>query len=533
MVVCMTLLRMLKSPPNALTVWRSHYAPPRPANIVIRDVVVRYSDGPALMVSGNSTQISDCAFEWNDWTGVGGSWPLAVPTQGKAHRATTVWVDDNDLLALSRLSFSNNGAAQSINAGAHANVSVRVELCSFQSQLSLQDDGAFVEGGGTPSTFYQRNWGTSTGKAGLRWDGYFPGTLGGAMVENVVWNASALMIKGDQHNVTRNTVFDGADIASGHAMHDRPRYQDHTSPLDNLTIPSAHIGAGTKEFNPLANQKSVFTRNIFDAVAISGAHPEHNATIPGQWSGNMIGTDTPNGKGVAFDIKAELRNPYHMDFRPCPNSSAASLGVGAYPPWTPTDETYWIPGRRELAVASTPLPPHGAIGVHRNTDLMFLPAIMAISHAVYFGLAGSASPLDRVATLVGPLNNVARLPQHASAAAMGVVVADTDYAWRVDTVIAGGEVHTGTVWHFATGNQSSCAIAPNPPPRPGPGPAPMACPAAEEQYCPGDAHTGVQKLGKCYTCVCKFSRELEEAGCYTGAGNGGRHAFIETFCGPT
>ena len=86
---------------------------------------------------------------------------------------------------LSRLSFSNNGAAQSINAGGtNANVSVRVEMCSFQSQLSLQDDGAFVEGGGTPSTIYRRNWGTSTGKAGLRWDGFFPGTLGGVMVRN-------------------------------------------------------------------------------------------------------------------------------------------------------------------------------------------------------------------------------------------------------------------------------------------------------------------------------------------------------------
>jgi hypothetical protein len=75
-------------PPNALTLWRSlptgsagstansgstAAAPARPndtvaANFVIDDVIVRYSDGPALLVSGSNTTLSDCAFEWNDWT---------------------------------------------------------------------------------------------------------------------------------------------------------------------------------------------------------------------------------------------------------------------------------------------------------------------------------------------------------------------------------------------------------------------------------------------------------------------------------
>ena len=98
---------------------------------------------------------------------------MGVERQGKAHRATTVWVDDNSGLALTRLSFANNGAAQAINAGTGATndpVSVRVEMCSFEAQLSLQDDGSFVEGGGTPSTYFRRNWCTNTGKGALRWD---------------------------------------------------------------------------------------------------------------------------------------------------------------------------------------------------------------------------------------------------------------------------------------------------------------------------------------------------------------------------
>ena len=81
------------------------------------------------------------------------------------------------------------------------------------------------------------------------------------MLENVAWNTSALMIKGDQHNVTRNTVFDGADTSPTSAIHDRPKYQDHLSLLDNLSIPSAMIGVG-RPYTPLGDALSVFTQNV-------------------------------------------------------------------------------------------------------------------------------------------------------------------------------------------------------------------------------------------------------------------------------
>jgi hypothetical protein len=70
-------------------------------------------------------------------------------------------------------------------------------MCSFESQLALQDDGAFVEGGGRPSTNYIRNWCTNTGKGALRWDGYYQSHVnGGVMLENVAWNTSALVRNG-------------------------------------------------------------------------------------------------------------------------------------------------------------------------------------------------------------------------------------------------------------------------------------------------------------------------------------------------
>ena len=519
------------TPPIGLTVWRdATLLRSDAANIQIEDVVVRYSDGPALMVSGTQTLLRDCLFEWNDWTAVGGSWPLYVPhpVRVKGHRATTVWAADTEGLVVERVTFRNNGAAQSITAGLTTTIPARIEMCSFGSQLALQDDGAFVEGGGRPSTHYIRNWCTDTGKAALRWDGTFQSNVtGGIMLENVAWNTSALMIKGDRHNVTRNTVFGGADTSASSAIHDRPKYQDHTSPLNNLSIPSAVVGVG-QPYTPLADARSVFTLNIFDTAAIKGQHNPKSATLPGTWHGNLLGhVDLDLNAGPAtmhFDIRAELRDPYHHDFRPCPGSQAAQLSAGAYPAWTPGDTEYWIPGRRKPTAASTPAPPTGSIGVHLNTDVMFLPARLALSSAVYFGKAGGGV-LAHIADLPGAAANIARLP--------APLEPNTQYTWRVDTTTyAASGVDTGAEWTFTTGNGDlSCQITPHPPPQPAPdkppAPGPGQCPKACSRYCPGLTGKGEA----CDDCVVKYSSELHAAGCWAASGKGGRHAFISEFCG--
>eukprot|EP00937_MAST-01D_sp_MAST-1D-sp2_P003802 g3802.t1 len=530
------------APPIALSVWRAREAdapgaPANPANFLIDDVAVRYSDGPALMVNGVGTTIRDSLFEWNDFTAVGGSWPVGVVHgrgDGKAHRATTVWAADCDYLVVERCSFRNNGAAQSITAGGTNHVPARVTACDFQSQLSLQDDGAFVEGGGRPSTAFVQNWCSGTGKAALRWDGYFADNVtGGVMLRNVAWNTSMLVIKGDRHNVTANTVFDAADIGPTHAAHDRPRFQDHSSPLNNLTAKQPHasagVGAGTKAWDPRADNLTVFARNVFDSVVEMGAKcpTAPHCTPPGQYhADNLIGTATP------FDLRAELRAPYHKDFRPCPNSTVARTGAGAYAPYDPHSATYFIPGRRERSTATTPVPPSGAIGVHLNTELMFLPAVLAAGHDIFFGRAGgsgSAPPLQPLATLAGASANIAR------PAALAALLPHTAYAWRVDTRTAAGGVVRGATWTLTTGAGRACEITPHPPPHPphpGPGPTPAGCIAAEGKCCPALGGTGAQKGGACYNCVKAHDMALEAAGCYA-AGGGGRHAFVQKFCGKT
>jgi hypothetical protein len=225
-----------------------------------------------------------------------------------------------------------------------------------------------------------------------------------------------------------------------------------------------------------------------------------------------------------FDIRAELRDPYHHDFRPCPGSQAAALSAGAYPVWSPADTAYWIPGRRERVAATTPVPPTGSIGVHLNTELMFLPGRLALSHSVYFGEAGGGRLLH-LEDLAGPTANIAR-PR-------AQLQPSTHYAWRVDTHTATGVV-AGAEWTLMTGGTGdlSCQITPQPPPQPGPDqpppPGPGQCPQKLNVLCRGLAGKGA----RCDACLSEHSAVLAAAGCWRAGGNRA-HTFVLEYCGGT
>jgi hypothetical protein len=159
--------------------------------------------------------------------------------------------------------------------------------------------------------------------------------------------------------------------------------------------------------------------------------------------------------------------------------------------------------------------------VHLNTELMFLPSRMALSHSVYFGKAGT--PLLHLEDLPGTRANIVRLREHLEPS--------THYIWRVDTHTVSG-VETGVEWTLMTGASNlSCKITPRPPPQPGPDkppvPGPGQCPKACSRFCPSLAGKG----DTCDACVLKYSAELHEAGCWKASGKGGRHAFLLDFCG--
>lgn len=181
-------------------------------------------------------------------------------------------------------------------------------------------------------------------------------------------------------------------------------------------------------------------------------------------------------------------------------------------------------------MAGTPVPPTASIGVHINTELMFVPAKYATSHSVFFGARNastSSPPLKHLVDLDGAMANIAR-PSVGAGGEVDHLKPNTQYEWRVDTHTSlSGTVERGVVWSFTTGgsDQLSCAITPHPPPRPD------NCVAAEKALCPGQAHAGAKAGDPCYTCVVTNSVAMMKAGCWYKNEPGGRHGFIESFCG--
>jgi len=208
-------------------------------------------------------------------------------------------------------------------------------------------------------------------------------------------------------------------------QHSLPSYQDANSPLNNFSIPSLAIGAGTVEYNPLADQKTKVSLNIFDAIGIQRSKcPNQPCKLPGHYIDNLIGGSTPDLPGTEYAIKtgrcfplflrfsidnaeiapfscillknggkprSELRDPWNWDFRPCPKSKAAALGAGAYSPRDAEENgVYWIPGALETQPA-TPIPKDEGSAVVVDTDLMFLPAYRAVGHAVLLGPAAQGA----------------------------------------------------------------------------------------------------------------------------------------------
>lgn len=297
-------------------------------------------------------------------------------------------------------------------------------------------------------------WSRDSAKSALRFDGYFTNdstkmTANGQMLHNVAWNVSSLVVKGDSHNVSHCTVFDGPRLISANKLaHSLPSYQDARTRLNNFSIPSLSIGAGTVEYNPLADAHTRVSLNVFDAVDIQRSKcPSPPCKLPGKYIDNLIGGSSPGLPGIEFDITEELRDPWNWDFRPCKNTRVATLGAGAYSVAGAAGDSYWIPGCLEPKPA-TPVPKNQGSMVVRDTDLMFLPAYRAVGHAVLLGSAAKGETgMQLVAQLHGDAN-VARLTERLESGA--------HYVWRVDAQMPGGEVVRGDVWSFSTSNLTAC-----------------------------------------------------------------------------
>ncbi len=403
----------------------------------IRNCVFEYTDGTGLKIQGFRNVVENCYFHDIDYSCAGGGgWTI----DGSGGTETVF-----------RRNTVHTGGASEGYKGGKRNL---IELNRIYDCGHLQSDGGQIQvsGAGQPGTVIRYNWihdspranPYSAVKFGIRFDGSYIGYLFGkrdlphsaTVHHNVVWNTQCFYVKGDSHRVYHNLSFD--NVNNDLSVRSRTGLP---IPKDYLKGNDYAQGWGPGADHPDENGQTVTRNNL--AGEISSSKFEKSLGLPGLHSNNWQG-----------DVRSQLRDPNHLDFRPKPDAVVVDAGyfidsitgdyvgdapdVGAYEQGA---DMYWIPGRQRIQ-ASTPIPPAGAENVVLDADLMFLQGYRSIAHDVYFGhsersieRAGRESP-----EFMGAIKNNIFHPK--------VLEKGKTYYWRVDAVRE-DRVVEGDVWSFS------------------------------------------------------------------------------------
>lgn len=230
------------------------------------------------------------------------------------------------------------------------------------------------------------------------------------------------LVKGEDHKVFHNTVFDTQETKRSDLII-----------LDDSNVGGV-LGGGNRGTSVINNAGDVISSQRASAEAMP-AWVDYGSNF--------------NGNDNTVTLKSQLSDPNHNDFRPkavsllnsghvindaelVAQQGGALAYTGAY---RLGQSEYWIPGRR-LSHASHPIPAVASAEVAVDSDLIWRPAYQAVSYDVYLGTDENALPK------VGS--------QTHNVYTHGTLAKNQRYFWRVDAVMASGEVITGEVWHFDT-----------------------------------------------------------------------------------
>lgn len=384
---------------------------------VFRNNIIRYCDGRGLHVGGGAFDVVDNNFfKYIDISGTpGGSVGIWTTGWRNTFRRNTLEV------------CSSSKATKGGDAGL-------VTLNRISKFGYLQDDGTAIQGGGRgqQGTVFMQNWVHDSPKSGLRFDGdehvdaYKRETLNGSMVRNVVFNNNGgLMVKGDDHRVYNNTVYNTANDAYKILTSEDSEHSNH------ITIARNNIGDfmnASRRDDPLEN--------------FPVGPTDHN------WV-NLY---------PQRDIREILRDPDNLDFRPREDAKEIidqgvdipeellwcgvtlpdftseykvgdSPDIGAYEFGA---KNYWIAGFQDTK-ATTPIPPDGTVTAKTDADLMWLPARNSEKFRVYFGTSK-----ENLKMIAEQDNNIA---------SPGPLDPTETYYWRVDCKTDNGWTESD-VWKF-------------------------------------------------------------------------------------
>ncbi|TLX71780.1 hypothetical protein E9993_19560 [Labilibacter sediminis] len=401
-------------------------------NCTLYNCKFAYTDGPGIDINGDSHTIENNLFHHIDFSCV-------------RKRGRTITGKITNLTFVRNTIYQTGGSeAMGVNGTYHA------EYNRVSSIGHLQDDGSAFQLG--PKTMIgsspQYNWMHDMVKMALRFDGdeynepVSSNMIDGTMRFNVGWNAGrGLMVKGDNHKIYNNTVFDCED--------------------NDFAIISP------PEIPEYGNNNTITKNNLGGTMSSHRVKPVDEFPLRGELSNNWVSDITKH------DVRSQLMDPDNLDFRPKEGSVLVDGGgliegvdfpfvgekpdIGAY---EYGDIHYWI-ARFKDEKASTPIPPDKTETAMYYADLMWLEALDATAHQVWFGT--SADNLEYKGEFD---SNICFLDD---------LKKNTTYYWRVDAVV-NNQLVGGDLWSFKTGgievplhigikeisNSSEISLYPNP-----------------------------------------------------------------------
>lgn len=409
------------------------------------------SDGVALEYNGRNVKFENNLFEYNDWTAAN----MKTQMGGMATVTVSRGIYDHYV----RNTFRYNGASVGIRPGEMS--TVEMNYVTKQCWKVIMNDGSGIhfqkkqQVNGT----MQNNWVLDQPKYGLRFDGEpkefdaagnkvcEPGNgfRKGKMLYNVVGRCNGMMVKGFEHTAKNNLVFqkqnerDGDNQGGKCALCVLRQVRKNTCRINTDSTTKDNVADdanGGKYSWPIPNSAYNGNENVENLFW------NKPANVPGNWLPSQ-------GKGF---VQLYFMDPDHNDFRPIPEKATEIGSAGPYDLET-TKTMYWIPGR-QVEKASMPIPPDNAgkdhdqagrpkpkVNVHHRNALMWLTALDATSHKVYFCQGKNCNPAYLTETS-GELN-VASLEGQT-------ITKGQTYRWRVDAHLADTSVEVGDVWSFHT-----------------------------------------------------------------------------------
>ncbi len=258
---------------------------------VIRNLTVRYSEGPGLTVGGDGNRIENCLFRDIDWHGLDYGFGIDL----LASKDTTV----------RHVTLDHCGGSEGLRLGNHGRS--LVEYCHLHHCGLRQSDGAIIQTStaGASGTEIRYNWihahnAFHWGGNGIRGD---DGTRGLIVHHNVVWNCreKGIVTKGDRNRIYHNTCFDNPKI--------------------DILVPRSRLPGKIKELIE-QNRNSEVYHNI--------------GLVTGSWGWEKSKLPPFAKTRRNLDAGAEiLRDPGKLDFRlkngaPATEPNAPDLGAHEY-----------------------------------------------------------------------------------------------------------------------------------------------------------------------------------------------------------